>query len=269
MFGSWTKREMTMVQHLFYLNSAALNREVTCTILLPENYDPALSLNLLLLNDGQNLEDLRVKQQMESLLADNYIGQTMVAGIHAGDRLQEYGTAWQADYKNRGNKASAYTDFIVNELLPALTSYAGIMNFNIKAFAGCALGAVSAFDIAWNHAEIFDHVGAFSGAFWWRSKDLAQGYREEEDRIVHQLIKKTIGKPKLKFWFQAGTLDEDCDRNHNGIVDSVDDTTDMIRLLEEKGYSRPGDIRYLESVGGKTEFATWSLALPKFLTWAF
>lgn len=258
-----------MIQNSLEVQSTKLKRKVTCTLLMPRNYNQTLPLNLLLMNDGQSLEGLRIKDQMERLMAREYIGQTMVAGIHAGDRLQEYGTAMQPDYKNRGNKASNYTYFVVNELLPALHAYAGVENFGIKAIAGCALGAVSAFDVAWSHPEIFDHVGAFSGAFWWRSKDLTQGYREEEDRIMHQLVKNTSGKPKLKFWFQAGTQDEVSDRNKNGIVDSVDDTTDMIRILEEKGYSRPLDIQYLESIGGRNEAATWSGTLPKFLTWAF
>ena len=78
-----------------------------------------------------------------------------------------------------------------------------------------------------------------------------------------------LEKPALKFWFQTGTLDEKADRNKNGIIDSIDDTIDLIRELEAKGYKRPDDIRYMEVVGGRHDTATWAAAMPHFLSWAF
>jgi enterochelin esterase-like enzyme len=83
------------------------------------------------------------------------------------------------------------------------------------------------------------------------------------------MIKETTIKPELKFWLQTGTKDETADRNKNGIIDSIDDTVDLIKELEAKGYSRPEDIRYVEVVGGSHNPETWAKAMPKFLCWAF
>ena len=130
------------------------------------------------------------------------------------------------------------------------------------------MGGLSAFDIAWNHDHIFDVVGVFSGSFWWRKKDLKAGYTDA-DRILHAMIDESITKPDLKFWLMTGTEDETSDRNGNGIIDSIDDTIDVIKSLVKKGYKRPDDIRYYEKVGGKHNPETWAAVMPAFLQWAF
>ncbi len=124
-------------------------------------------------------------------------------------------------------------------------------------------------DIAWNNPQLFDKVGVFSGSFWWRSKELRKGYTDA-DRIMHKVIRDTNSKPNLQFWLQTGTKDETADRNQNGIIDSIDDTVDIIKELEAKGYKRPADIQYHSKlVGGMHNVATWAEAMPKFLVWAF
>ena len=97
---------------------------------------------------------------------------------------------------------------------------------------------------------------------------MGKGYTDA-DRIAHSMIKGTATKPELKFWLQTGTQDETADRNKNGIIDSIDDTIDLIKELEAKGYKRPEDIRYVEVVGGSHSTETWAKAMPKFLVWAF
>jgi len=44
--------------------------------------------------------------------------------------------------------------------------------------------------------------------------------------------------PGLKFFFECGTADETEDRNGNGIIDSIDDTKDLISALINKGSIR-------------------------------
>ena len=97
---------------------------------------------------------------------------------------------------------------------------------------------------------------------------MTNGYTDA-DRIMHTIVKNTVAKPDLKIWLQTGTKDETSDRNKNGIIDSVDDTIDLIQELENKGFSRPQDIGYVEMVGGNHNTETWAKAMPKFLLWAF
>jgi enterochelin esterase-like enzyme len=73
----------------------------------------------------------------------------------------------------------------------------------------------------------------------------------------------------MKFWFQTGTLDEADDRNGNGIIDSIDDTRDVIKALKNMGYQEGDDIKYVEVIGGEHNLPTWGRILPDFLQWAF
>ena len=260
--------EAVITERAITINSKLLDREVSITALLPKK-NGAEPLNLLLLNDGQEIMNLHIKETLEELTTESRIRPLVVIGIHAGEeRVQEYGTAGKPDFKKRGSKAALYAGFVKSELLPAIAEFTGVDNFNIKAFAGFSLGGLSAFDIAWNNPGLFDVVGAFSGSFWWRSKDLAKGYTEN-DRIMHNIVRNTANKPALRVWLQTGTKDETADRNKNGIIDSIDDTVDLIKEMELKGFKRPTDIRYLEMVGGSHDTTTWAKAMPKFLIWAF
>jgi len=269
MYTSWITTKMDVTEQEITINSDLLKRKVIITLLMPDDYDSPEPLNLMLLNDGQEVENLRLKDTLESLYNTHRIKPVLVAAIHTNnERLQEYGTANRPDSKLRGSKAAAYTKFITTELLPAIKKETGIDDFNITAFAGFSLGGLSAMDIAWNNPQDFDKVGVFSGSFWWRSKELNKGYTDA-DRIMHDIIRNTTDKPALKFWLQTGTKDETADRNKNGIIDSIDDTVDVIKELEHKGYTRPADIQYLEVVGGSHNVATWADAMPKFLVWAF
>jgi hypothetical protein len=63
-------------------------------------------------------------------------------------------------------------------------------------------------------------------------------------------------------------MDETMDRNNNGIIDSIDDTLDLIKELERKGY-RKEDITYLEFANGKHDIPTWAKAMPEFLKWGW
>ena len=83
------------------------------------------------------------------------------------------------------------------------------------------------------------------------------------------MINSTATKPELKFWLQTGTKDETADRNKNGIIDSIDDTQDLIKELVLKGYVAGGDIRYLEIAGGHHDVETWARAMPEFLRWGW
>lgn len=249
--------------------SAILKREVTLEVYIPGNLLGNETINLLLLNDGQEAQALGMEQTLNALNEKNKLEALVVVAIHAGEnRIQEYGITGLPDFLGRGSAAKSYNDFVLTELLSYIERLVKLPINGKKGFAGCSLGGISAFDIAWNNDAYFDFTGVFSGAFWWRAKDLKDGYTDE-DRLVHKMIRESSVKPKLKFWLMAGTEDETADRNRNMIIDAIDDTIDVIKELLKKGYQRPEDIRYYEMVGGKHEVATWSKVMPAFICWAF
>lgn len=254
-----------------YIHSEALEREVKLSYYLPVNHNQEQPMGLLLLNDGQDMEKMHFPAILDKLYSEKSIASLLVVAIHAGeDRRNEYGTQKQLDYKGRGAKAPAYTRFVFDELLPFIRSFFQCPEFSEKAYAGFSLGGLSALDIVWNRPGEFSKVGVFSGSFWWRSVDQDdETYDDDQHRIMHQLIRKGRHAPWLKFFFQCGALDELKDRNKNGIIDSIDDTLDIISELEKKGYSRGSDIHYLELADGHHDVFTWGKAMPVFLKWGW
>jgi enterochelin esterase-like enzyme len=227
--------------------------------------------SLLLINDGQELGLLGLAGILDELQEGGNLAPLLCAGIYAGpDRKQEYGTACRPDYQGWGARAGDYARFIMEELIPAIRRKYAIDAFKEKAFAGFSLGALSAMDIVWRHPEEFARAGLFSGSFWWRTRDKEDpSYDEQRDRIMHDEVRKGRYYPWLKFFFECGTEDEREDRNGNGIIDSIDDTRDLIAELARKGYDANRDIRYLQIEGGRHEVDTWAKAMPEFLLWGW
>ncbi len=226
-----------------------------------------LALPLLLINDGQDLERMDFKATLQTLYDQNKIKPILAIGIDAGDRIQEYGTANQLDYKMRGNKSKAYERFILKELIPFLSKKYDINHSDIS-IAGFSLGGLSAFDLLWNNNSVFKSVGVFSGSFWWRSEEFDEK-NPDADRIVHEQVKNAKAQRTNRFWFQTGTHDEASDRNNNGIIDAIDDTLDLIEALKSNGVSEKSQIRYLEIEKGEHNPDTWKIAMPDFLMWNY
>jgi enterochelin esterase-like enzyme len=280
---------MIKIQHIFLLLSVALL--AACGSTTKENKDEIYSrhlqehikltiistpvpndkgdFNLLLLNDGQDVEQLRVKEVVDSLYKKKLIQPLVVVAIDAVDRMQEYGVAGFPDYHGNGASAGKYSNFIVNELLPYVKKQSGVRKFNSISFAGCSLGALSALDISWDNADKIDKVGMLSGSFWFRDKDAADpDYSDDKDRIILNKIRSSRKRPHLKYWFYAGGKEETADRDKDGIIDVIDDTKDLVDLIKKKNVCLPQDVVYTESKDGQHNYESWSSVFPQFLIWA-
>lgn len=258
-------------ENLTNIYTKLLQRNVEVEIMTPPNIDKDKQYPLLILNDGQDSEAVKIKETLEKLIIEKSIPEIIVVGVMAADRVQEYGVGFRGDYFGRGKLAKAYSDYIITELVPYLRyKYPISSSPSQHAMAGYSLGGLSAIDIVWNHLEDFNKVGVFSGSFWWRKRDAKSiFYSDYRDRLMHLQIRRGKFKPGMKFWFQTGTQDEHSDRNKNGVIDSIDDTMDLITELTRKGYRPFHDIQYLEIKDGKHNQETWAQAMPHFLQWAF
>ncbi|MFZ1785150.1 MAG: alpha/beta hydrolase-fold protein [Ferruginibacter sp.] len=250
--------------------SRHLQRQVTLTIISTPMPDDKSDMNLLIVNDGQEMGQFGMREIVDSLYKKKLIKPLLIVGVHAGDRMQEFGVSGHPDYLKRGDKADHYDDFINNELYPYAKKNATVRKFKSVAIAGCSLGGLSAFDIAWNRADKIDKVGVFSGSFWWRDMDDKNaGYSDDKNRIMLAKIKASRKKPALKYWFYAGGKEEDSDRDKDGITDVVDDTRDLIDLIKSKNICLPDDIRFVYDANGIHDYGSWRQQLAAFLLWAF
>jgi iron(III)-enterobactin esterase len=249
------------------IQSSFLNREVIIDVYVPLSIEDPPTLSLLLINDGQDLSKMRFAHILDALLETNQLQPLLCVGIHAGaDRKVEYGTAEVLDFAGRGAKASAYHQFVLEELLPYLHVQYCVEAFRQMGVAGFSLGGLTAIDLVWSYPNTFSLAGVFSGSLWWRVKDLDDGYHEDTDRIMHALVRKGRYHSGLRFYFTTGSQDETADRNNNGIIDSIDDTLGLIAELEAKGYTQ-ADVEYINYDDGRHDVETWGRAMPRFLLW--
>lgn len=265
-------RRTPLVETHFFENfpSRALEREVRVTVLLPPGYFESKNTTfpLLFFNDGQDMEEVGMADILENLYQQQKIRPLIVVALHADrDRMQEYGTAHQPDYRHRGARAALHTQFVTQELIPTLRQRYRCTPAD-WAYAGFSLGGLSAFDVAWHHPALFSKIGVFSGSFWWRSEP-SRDADPDAHRIVIDMLATDFKRNNLQFWLQTGTNDETDDRNGNGVIDSIDDTLDVIKGLKKLGYQEGKDIRYVEVEGGEHNLPTWRTVLPDFLQWGF
>src|SRR4051812_11823447 len=117
------------------ISSVHLKRDVNVDLYLPLNVADPMDMSLLLINDGQDLIKMDFENILEELYNDNLITPILCVGLHCGkDRRNEYATADILDYKGRGTKANAYSQFIFLELLPFIRETYKIPSFKEKSF---------------------------------------------------------------------------------------------------------------------------------------
>lgn len=260
-----------LVEH-HTIESACLNREVKVDFYLPRKITDHSQTSLLLINDGQDMPKMGFRSILEQFYTANSDADPLLCvAVHCGpERKMEYGVAGEPDYLGRGALAGDYTSFVFDELMPFIRNHFSAPSFKEKAFAGFSLGGLMALDIVWNYPAHFNKVGVFSGSLWWRNIDQDdEAYDDDQHRIIHQQIRNGNYAPWLKFFFQCGNMDETKDRNNNGIIDSIDDTLDLIKELTNKGYNPATDITYLELPDGKHDVPTWGRSMPDFLKWGW
>jgi enterochelin esterase family protein len=254
--------------------SKQLHNQRAVSIFLPPDYDTHAnadrSYKVLYVNDGQDMPAIKMADTLAALIAQHEIEPIIVVAIHATrDRLQEYGTAGIPNARGLGRRARKYSFFVLDEVLPYINRrYRTLTGPVNTAIMGWSLGGLMAFDLAWNHPDVFGAVGVFSGSFWWRTAEQDMHARQES-RIMHRRVRDTDSPGQLRLWFEAGTLDEKEDRDNNGVIDAIQDTTELMDELERKGFRRGLDMIYVQVENGEHNQRTWGFILPYFLRWTF
>ncbi len=252
--------------------STALRNHRTVEVFLPPGYaaDTTRHYKVLYANDGQDMSALELKTSLEQLYSEEKIEKIIVVAIFAThERVKEYGVEGIPNSHGQGNKAKAYGQFLLEEVMPYIQrNYPVLEGAANTAIMGASLGGLAAFDLTWQHSDLFGKVGVFSGSFWWRSDD-SSAAAKQKSRIIHNVVRESSRREGLKMWFQAGTEDETNDRDGNGVIDAIQDTTELMDELRLKGYQDGLEMVYREIEGGKHNQATWAEVLPEFLIWAF
>lgn len=241
------------------------------TVYLPPGYAPTRPqpYPVLVALDGQTMPQWRLAETLDALVTAGAIEPVVVAAVPASaERIEEYGTAGQPDFAGRGRHAKAFQDLLAGEVLPWLRETHHVATDAARTgIFGASMGGLCAFDTAWRRPQLFGCAGIFSGSLWWRA-DNAGVAAQQASRIAHRRVREAGTRPDLRLWLQAGTRDETADRDGNGVIDAIQDTTELIDELVAKGFRRGTEVVYHEIAGGEHHESTWAWALPEFLRWA-
>lgn len=238
-------------------------------VYLPPGFRRGRSAPLLLALDGQMMPRWQLPETLTQLAARGEVEPPVVVAVPAtAGRIEEYGMAGILDFKGRGKLAGSFQDYLVHGVLGAVRQRYGIGFVREQTgLFGASMGGLCALDTAWRHPQEFGVAGIFSGSLWWRADDSSPA-AQQASRLMHWRVREAGTKPPLRLWFQAGTADETEDRDGNGVIDAIQDTTELIDALHAKGF-RPGeDVFYRETPGGRHDEQTWAGELPGFLRWA-
>lgn len=241
------------------------------TVCLPPGYDRTRpsAYPLLLALDGQTMPQWRLAETLDELGRTGRIEPVVVAAVPASaKRMDEYGTAGALDHAGRGRLAKAFQELLAGEVLPWLREHHHVTGEPARTgIFGASLGGLCALDAAWRRPQVFGFAGIFSGSLWWRADD-SNAAAQQASRIMHRQVRAAAVRPALRLWFQAGTRDESEDRDGNGVIDAIQDTTELIDELVAKGFRRGVDVAYHEVAGGEHHARIWARALPEFLRWS-
>lgn len=267
--SGWWQGGAVRVERLRQVRSPELGNRRTITVYLPPGYTHDREYPLLVAHDGQEMGAWKLA---DALVQQHAAGRVtpVVAAVPANRaRMQEYGTAGQVNVDGQGARAAEFQAFVCGTIVPLLRRRYQVSRHPAQtAVIGASLGGLSAFDLAWRRPDLFGIAGIFSGSFWWRTSNDSVA-EKQASRIVHQRVRDTAVKLPLRLWLQAGTLDEQEDRDGNGVIDAIQDTTELVDELVAKGFVRGRDVVYRETAGGRHHPSTWAQELPHFLRWAY
>ena len=292
----------TVTTESFQLPSPAFTpQSFHITVYLPSGYAKGNErYPVLYANDGQDMPAVGLTATLDRLYTRHAMAPLIVVAVDSlPDRLALYGLFDRARrrsvvggsrYGAIGTQAQPYAQWFVHVLVPAIDArYRTVADPAHRAVLGWSLGALSAFGLGWNDPGVFGTVGAFSPSFW-VAGDRSSPAAVQRSRLALRMVDRGPARPDLRIWLSVGTGEETADRDHDGVIDAVDDVEDLVngwrgpdgrrhRGLRQLGYGvlaggpadppRSGAVALEVVPGARHEQRAWAAVLPDFLRWAF
>jgi enterochelin esterase-like enzyme len=297
------KRAGITLQRLHFEPPALASESMRVTVYLPPRYAAQAAAGrrypVLYANDGQDMAAVGLQPTLARLYRAHAIEPLIVVAIDMpADRAGAYGLSDRAAARSVvggsqigpiGTRAQAYSQWLVTQLVPWVDAhYRTRPAARARTILGWSLGALNAFNLAWQYPEVFGRLGAFSPSFW-LAADRTSAAAIQRTRLAQRMVDGGARRPGLMMWFAIGTAEETSDRDGDGVIDAVDDLHDLIdgyddagvrlRGLRQLGYSvnlhgasapaRRRDVTLFTLAGGQHNQASWHRMLAPFLRWAY
>lgn len=217
--------EQGRITQVLECSSQVLGRSLRVRLYLPAGYDEnhLKRYPVLYMFDGKNLffpeeaflgQDWRLTQSLQLLDSMSLVDRTIVVGVHAADRMEEYTAPGYVDYGNA----------IAAELKPWVDrSWRTLTAPDRTAVMGSSLGGVVAFHLAWTFPQVFGNAACLSSTF---------GYRDD---LLERVSSDPCGpREGLKIYLDSGWPS-----------DNYEVTLTMANALIERGLVLGRDVMHL------------------------
>ncbi|NND72256.1 MAG: T9SS type A sorting domain-containing protein [Rhodothermales bacterium] len=156
--------------------SSKLGNSRRIQIYLPPGYDRAASYGMILFHDGGDYLALSsVRNVLDNLIHDDVIDPVVAVFVPPVNRNDEYAFA----------TADLYEEFIVDEVLPWLTSdYAVSADPMQRAITGPSLGGLISAQICYRNPEAFGLCAPVSPSFWVNNQEIMNEVLDGEKRDI-------------------------------------------------------------------------------------
>ena len=284
------------------LDSPASVERITVDVYLPGDYARSgrERYPVLYANDGQDMQAVELVPTLAELCRKHAIREPIVVAVHMlRDRASGYGLSNRATHRSLvggskigpiGSRAYDYSRWFARQLVPYIDAhYRTERSARARSVLGWSLGALNAFNLGWEYPKVFGRVGAFSPSFW-LAADRDSDEAAQRTRLAQRMVDSGPKRNGLRFWFAAGTAEETNDRDHDGVIDVIDDLDDLVdgyrapdgfheRGLRQLGYTvnmddaahprTTADVSVYLLPQGQHKQASWAKMLPPFLRWDY
>jgi len=204
--------------------------------------------NLLIFNDGQNLDAWRLVETVEELTQSGDIGPTLIAAIdHSGERrIREFGYG-----------AAGYARFVVRDVVPYIRKHYDVSADRAATWmAGSSMGGLVTLQTAALYPDVFGRLFVLSPSVWWNRRAILRAIRRPG--ILGGIFSRSKGlRPDVDVWLSIGLTEGDT---------AVDDVRKLRDTLTEFRQGDRSRIRYFEDAGGAHSEEFWArqiaMALP-------
>lgn len=249
---------------IFNIKSDELNRDVTISVYLPNNYyDTDKSYPVLYMHDGQNLfEDELATYGKSWGIIDAYnsnktLPKLIIVGINStetrSDELVPFNFYSEYDKRYSGGKTNDYYNFIIAKLKPVIDEkYRTLKSAYHTGIMGSSYGGLSSTYAALKYSEYFTRFGCVSNAYFPVQKELKK------------LIENSTLSTCKKFYMDVGTKETGNKKEDKTYIQS---NQSIYKLLSKKIDSN--NLKFEIIKDAIHNEAAWEIRFPKIIKFLF
>jgi len=176
---------------IFTMESKLLDEGITARVALPESYEHSDSFQypVLLVMDGSTQFE-HIAGNVNFLSTFSIVPEMIVVGVRAKNRLKRFTHTKMKAYAERSGGAEQYTQFLRDELMPALQKKYRVSPYTVVT--GHSLSGLYTSYLATHHSDFINAAISVSPSLWWDDfaliNDIKAAEQEAEKPAVRWFV---------------------------------------------------------------------------------